>query len=102
MRRRETARPNATPRANETLKESKKMPIPWNIEDRKISVPWNCDSVLHGISPMKSYQGTRNYSLVHNDTNGVIQQTLPKNNIIQLRINFVLLKDRQNSDRIRS
>jgi hypothetical protein len=40
------ARPNATPRAMDTLKDNKKMPIPLNTVDTNTSVPWNWDRVL--------------------------------------------------------
>ena len=46
LSRRDVAGPKPTPRAMATLKESKKMPMPWKIEDRYISVPWNLVSVL--------------------------------------------------------
>jgi len=34
LSRRDVARPKLTPRAVATLKESRKMPMPWKIEDR--------------------------------------------------------------------
>ena len=42
------------------------------------------------------------YSLVHDDTNGVVEKTLAKNNRIEFWVDLVLLKDGQDSDRIRS
>lgn len=46
LRRSDIARPKLTPRAIDTLNDSKKIPIPWKIDDRYISVPWNCERVL--------------------------------------------------------
>lgn len=43
---RDIARPKLTPRAMDTLNESKKIPMPWNMDEMYISVPWNCARVL--------------------------------------------------------
>jgi len=36
---RDVARPKPTPNAKDTLRESKKIPMPWKMEDKYISVP---------------------------------------------------------------
>jgi len=40
--------------------------------------------------------------LVHDNTNSIIQNTLPKNNRIQLRINLILIENRKNRHWVRS
>lgn len=40
------------------------------------------------------------YSLVHDDTNGVIEKALAENDRIKLRVNFVLLEDGEDGHRI--
>ena len=42
------------------------------------------------------------YSLVHDDTDGVIEKTLSENDRVQFRIDFVLLKDGKDGYRIGS
>ena len=70
------------------------------------------------VSPMKLVQSPRqmvvsenhetnqkfefNYSLVHNDTHSIVKQTLAKYDCIKFGINFILVEDSQNGDRIRS
>lgn len=50
--------PKLTPRAIETLNDSKKIPIPWKIEDIYISVPWNRDKVLQTVSAHAKQENT--------------------------------------------
>lgn len=42
-----------------------------------------------------------NYSLIHNDTHSIVKQTLAKYDSIKLGINFILVENCQNCDRIR-
>ena len=55
-----------------------------------------------------SYQKSMNrskrctqYSLIHNDTHSIVKQTLAKYDGIKLGINFILVENCQNGDRIR-
>ena len=41
------------------------------------------------------------YSLVHNDTNGIIEQALSKDNGVKLWVDFVLVEDGEDRDRVR-
>ena len=68
------------------------------------------------ISPMKLAQSPRqmvisenhktnqnfefNYSLIHNNTHSIVKQTLAKYECIKFRINFILVENSQNGDRI--
>jgi hypothetical protein len=97
----DVANPKITPKAIDTLNESKKIPIPWNIEDKYISVPWNWLSVLWVI--VQIVDMTKNgqiYSLVHDDTNSIVKQTLSEDNCVELGINLVLIEDGEDGYRV--
>jgi hypothetical protein len=42
----------------------------------------------------------RKYSLVHDDTNGIVEQTLAKDNGVQFGIDLVLIEDGEDGDGI--
>lgn len=42
-----------------------------------------------------------NHSLIHNDTHSIVKQTLAKYDSIKFGINFILVENCQNGDRIR-
>lgn len=77
MRRRDIPSPKATPRAMETEKLTRKIPMPWKIDLRYTSVLWNRDRVLgrarnsagHEIKIAQEVEG---YILIHYDTNSII------------------------------
>lgn len=48
------------------------------------------------FGPMKTAQ-----SFVHNDTYGIVQQTLPKDDSVQFRVDLVLIENGKNSDGVR-
>lgn len=93
MRPREQPRPKATPIAIDEMNENRKMPMPWKIEETYISLPWNWDRVLFAVG-RRARQIVKNmYSLVHNDTDGVIEDALPKDDAVKLRVDFVLIEN---------
>ena len=52
-------------------------------------------------SYQKSMKQVKKYSLIHNDTHSIVKQTLAKYDGIKLGINFILVENCQNGDRIR-
>lgn len=93
---RDMASPKTTPSNMDTLNESKKMPIPVKMEETNISVPWNCDKVLWEVSIAQP--DDEFYSLVHDDTDGIVQQTFSEDDGVQLRVDLVLIEDSEDCD----
>lgn len=75
------------------------MPIPWKMDEMYTSVPWNWDSVLQNQRQVKEMG--QNHSLVHNDTNSIVEQTLAKNDGVEFRVDLVLVEYGQDGDRVR-
>lgn len=51
---------------------------------------------------IKRYLGRlQGYLLVHNDTYGIVQQTLPKDDSVQFRVDLVLIENGKDSDGVR-
>lgn len=97
----DVANPKITPKAIDTLNESKNIPIPWKIEDKYISVPWNWLSVLEGGCQIWNMPiHSKNHLLVHDDTDSIIEQTLSKNDCVQLGVDLVLIEDGKDSNRV--
>jgi hypothetical protein len=95
-------RPKATPSAMDTLNESRKIPMPLNTELIKISsVPWNCVNVLCAAQQKKHNRNKRRHALVHDDTDSIVQQTLPKDNGVQFWVDFVLIENGKDGDWVR-
>lgn len=53
------------------------------------------------VSDIRLFLSGGGYVLIHNDANSIVEQAFAKDDRIQLRVDFVLLKDGQNRDRIR-
>ena len=78
--------------------------MPWKNDDTYMSVLWNWDNVLSSSSAVvvEVMEELRWYSLVHDDTDSVVQQTLSKDDGVQLRIDLILREYAQDSNGVRS
>ena len=84
------------------LNDNKKIPVPWNKDDRCISDPWNCVNVLSRLLLDGDFKMNSIYLLVHNDAHGIVQQTFAKNDGIEFGVYFILVEYGQYCHRIGS
>jgi hypothetical protein len=86
--------------------ESKKIPIPWKREEMYMSSPWNWERVLNrkslSVDIVQIFEAISIYSLVHDDRDGIVEDTFAEDDAVQLRIDFVCVEDGQNGYRIGS
>lgn len=96
------SRPNVIPSSVLRRKDIKNIPTPWKIDPRYTSSPWNLLRVLlKALSVFIAIWKCGIHLLVHNDTDSIVEQTLAKDDGVELRINLVLVENGEDGNGIR-
>ena len=75
---REVARPKATPSIMETLKDKRKIPIAWKMDERNTSVPLNWFKVLDKWSYQKTTKQIKNLNSITHSYITILTASLSK------------------------